>query len=364
MRTLFLTLVIVAMLTSKTESSTNETQKMVKADVCVSFLHAFVSSEKFIDARSFLCEELEGKIVHVQGFPGGGKLPTGKGRWTVKVWLPSSDEIITVIFETANKPTLKYCDWIKVNKCHHNDSGEIVVDEFEPATNPDPKKQPPPQDVGEKIKVGSGKVPGQITTKHKPCKCKSLDIQCDQPEIKVTLDENLQVGAKPPSKKELEEEAKKDRQDGKIPPQEIKKLPAILRGGAFVKITVHGTAIIECDGTPPLDCPAKISVTGASSDWPKQIVPDGTQVKEDAKLDFVVQYNTSKLAPNVGKFSGKCGEKKSVEFNLTYSAVLPTLNQNMIDGKVIIYIIPSPCGQTLTLTLTVVNGVIIKTEKS
>ncbi len=364
MRTLFLTVMMAAIIYPKHVNASMEMTKIVKDDGSNSFLNDIVSPEKFMYQRSFPCEELQGKIIHVQGVPGGGKLPTGKGRWTVKVWLPSSDEIITVVFETANKPALKYCDWIKVNNCHHNENGEIVVDEFEPSSNPDKKKQPPPQDVGEKIQVGLGKVPGTVTTTNKPCKCKSLDIECDQPEVTVSIVENLQVGVKPPSKKELEEEAKKDRQDGKIPPQEIKKQPAMLRGAALVKITVHGTAIIECDGTPPLNCTGKISVTGSSSDWPKQIVPEGTQVQENTKLDFLVQLNTQKLAPNEVKFSAKCGEKKSVEFNVTYSALLPTLNKNMIDGKVTIYIIPSPCGQTLTLTLTIVNGVIIKTEKS
>ena len=55
-----------------------------------------------------------GDVVHVEPIaqgPGGG----AKGRWMVKVKLPSG-KIVEVWFETDDKPPLKVCDWIKINK--------------------------------------------------------------------------------------------------------------------------------------------------------------------------------------------------------------------------------------------------------
>jgi hypothetical protein len=79
-----------------------------------------------------------GDVVHVEGTPSGG----GEGDkrvWIVKVKLPSG-EIVTVRFETADKPKLKFCNWIKINKTHTDPGGNTVIDDYEKT---EPPKAPP-----------------------------------------------------------------------------------------------------------------------------------------------------------------------------------------------------------------------------
>ena len=83
-----------------------------------------------------------GDVVHVEGTPSGG----GEGDkrvWIVKVKLPSG-EIVTVRFETADKPKLKFCNWIKINKTHTDPGGNTVIDDYEKTTAPTPTPTPTP----------------------------------------------------------------------------------------------------------------------------------------------------------------------------------------------------------------------------
>jgi hypothetical protein len=83
-----------------------------------------------------------GDVVHVEGTPSGG----GEGDkrvWIVKVKLRSG-EIVTVRFETADKPKLKFCNWIKINKTHTDPGGNTVIDDYEKTQPPKaPPKEPP-----------------------------------------------------------------------------------------------------------------------------------------------------------------------------------------------------------------------------
>ena len=83
-----------------------------------------------------------GDVVHVEGTPSGG----GEGDkrvWIVKIKLPSG-EIVTVRFETTDKPKLKFCNWIKINKTHTDAGGNTVIDDYEKTKAPTPTPTPTP----------------------------------------------------------------------------------------------------------------------------------------------------------------------------------------------------------------------------
>lgn len=85
----------------------------------------------------------EGDIVHVQGVPGGGaRIDDNKRAWIVRVKLPSG-KIVIVTFETAEKPPLKFCDWIKIDRIRADDpKGRTVIEDYEKTLPP-----PPPSDT-------------------------------------------------------------------------------------------------------------------------------------------------------------------------------------------------------------------------
>jgi hypothetical protein len=90
-----------------------------------------------------------GDVVHVE--PQGPRDREGaagavgaKGRWMVKVKLPSG-EIVEVWFETDGKPPLEVCNWIKIKKTGTSTSGKtVVIEDYEKTTAPTPTATPTP----------------------------------------------------------------------------------------------------------------------------------------------------------------------------------------------------------------------------
>jgi hypothetical protein len=86
-----------------------------------------------------------GDVAHVESSPSGGAEHDGtRGLWKVKVKLWPSGEIVEVWFETAEKPPLKFCNWIKINKTHTDAADRTIIDDYEKTTKPTPAPKPPP----------------------------------------------------------------------------------------------------------------------------------------------------------------------------------------------------------------------------
>lgn len=76
-----------------------------------------------------------GDVVHVES----DDITGAKGHWMVKVKL--GNKIVDVWFETDDKPPLKECDWIKINKTSTSSRGETVyvyIKDYEKTTAPTP----------------------------------------------------------------------------------------------------------------------------------------------------------------------------------------------------------------------------------
>ena len=78
-----------------------------------------------------------GDVVHVES----DDITGAKGHWMVKVKL--GNKIVDVWFETDDRPPLKECDWIKINKTSTSSRGETVyvyIKDYEKTTGPTPKE--------------------------------------------------------------------------------------------------------------------------------------------------------------------------------------------------------------------------------
>jgi hypothetical protein len=76
-----------------------------------------------------------GDVVHVES----DNITGAKGHWMVKVKL--GNKIVDVWFETDDKPPLKECDWIKINKTSTSARGEteyVYIKDYEKTTAPTP----------------------------------------------------------------------------------------------------------------------------------------------------------------------------------------------------------------------------------
>ncbi len=84
---------------------------------------------------------LSGSILHVESSPNGGG-----GVWQVKVKMPDG-RIVTIYIRSANKPNIKFCDWIKLGDVT-SENGTLYVDGVEkvdPPKPPEPPKTDPPK---------------------------------------------------------------------------------------------------------------------------------------------------------------------------------------------------------------------------
>jgi hypothetical protein len=90
-----------------------------------------------------------GDVVHVEpqsprDREGADGAVGAKGRWMVKVKLPSG-EIVEVWFETDEKPPLQVCNWIKIKKAGTSADGKrTVVKDYEKTSAPTPTATPAP----------------------------------------------------------------------------------------------------------------------------------------------------------------------------------------------------------------------------
>ena len=133
--------------------------------------------------RNITAALLEDQTVHVEGTPGGGN-----GLWMVKIKLQSG-QIINIFIQAPDKPVLKFCDWIKINKSH-DEKTDIYVDSYEKTEDPTKKPTPTPTPIKPPTPGGGG--PG-TTTGPPPCKEGDIRNKSEDKREFEFIDDDAQV---------------------------------------------------------------------------------------------------------------------------------------------------------------------------